>query len=58
MIFAVPSKTVIAVAGKSTTLPCDLTPRSKEDSVQVLMWLRDGTHTPLFRYVVAAAANS
>ncbi|XP_069182562.1 uncharacterized protein [Procambarus clarkii] len=44
----VPAREVWALAGDLTLLPCDLSVRLPKDSVQMVMWLREGTHTPLF----------
>ncbi|XP_066940525.1 contactin-4-like [Macrobrachium rosenbergii] len=39
---------VWSLAGDSALLPCDLSTRSPQDSVQMVMWLKEGSHTPLF----------
>ncbi|XP_071524055.1 uncharacterized protein [Panulirus ornatus] len=44
----VPAREVWALAGDPALLPCDLSVRQAKDSVQMVMWLREGTHTPLF----------
>ncbi|XP_042230840.1 nephrin-like [Homarus americanus] len=45
---AMPAREVWALAGDDALLPCDLSVRDPKDSVQMVMWLREGTHTPLF----------
>ncbi|KAK4293175.1 hypothetical protein Pmani_034111 [Petrolisthes manimaculis] len=44
----IPAREVWTLAGDTTLLPCDLTVRLPKDSVQMVMWLKEGTHTPLF----------
>ncbi|XP_047488087.1 uncharacterized protein LOC125038595 [Penaeus chinensis] len=42
------TREVWALAGEDTLLPCDLGVRTPRDAVQMVMWLKEGSHTPLF----------
>ncbi|KAF2362276.1 Immunoglobulin V-set domain, partial [Trinorchestia longiramus] len=41
---------VRVVAGNTATLPCSLDTREPEDSVQIVLWIKEGVHTPLYSY--------
>jgi len=46
----VPARLVWAALGKTVELPCDLTPPTSQDSVKLLLWFKDTTGIPLYRW--------
>ncbi|XP_068238621.1 uncharacterized protein [Palaemon carinicauda] len=41
---------VSVVEGEDAALPCDLRSTDPEDSVQIILWIKEGLHTPLYSY--------
>ncbi|XP_069952853.1 uncharacterized protein [Cherax quadricarinatus] len=41
---------VSVVEGGLATLPCDLDVSNTKDSVQLILWIKEGVHTPLYSY--------
>ncbi|KAK3849122.1 hypothetical protein Pcinc_044111 [Petrolisthes cinctipes] len=44
------SDTIQVVAGEVAVLPCDLAVYDPRDSVQLVLWIKEGVHTPLYSY--------
>ncbi|XP_066961613.1 uncharacterized protein [Macrobrachium rosenbergii] len=41
---------VSVVEGEDAALPCDLRSADPDDSVQIILWIKEGLHTPLYSY--------
>ncbi|XP_064091151.1 protein turtle-like isoform X3 [Macrobrachium nipponense] len=41
---------VSVVEGEEAALPCDLRSPSPGDTVQIILWIKEGLHTPLYSY--------
>lgn len=44
-----PAQVVWGVQGKDVELPCDVTPPTVKDSVNMLLWFKDSAGIPLYR---------
>lgn len=51
IFIAVGSMDVDAVLGHTATLPCEITPDTREDRVYMVLWFRENSGKPLYRYV-------
>jgi hypothetical protein len=47
--FAVPIVDVQGVLGKKTMMPCDITPRIRDDDVYMVLWFKEADGEPLYR---------
>ena len=50
-LFSVEMIDIIVVEGGLATLPCSLKPSEPLDSVQLVLWIKEGVHTPIYRFV-------
>jgi len=50
--FSVPVRLVWATEGDNVELPCDITPPTPEDSVNMVLWFKDDAGIPLYRQVL------
>lgn len=50
--FLVPIRLVWATEGDNVDLPCDITPPTPEDSVNMVLWFKDNAGIPLYRQVL------
>ncbi|XP_066943739.1 neural cell adhesion molecule 1-like isoform X2 [Macrobrachium rosenbergii] len=41
---------VSVVEGEEAALPCDLRSSDPDDTVQIILWIKEGLHTPLYSY--------
>ncbi|XP_064094450.1 synaptogenesis protein syg-2-like isoform X2 [Macrobrachium nipponense] len=41
---------VSVVEGEEAALPCDLRSADPDDTVQIILWIKEGLHTPLYSY--------
>jgi len=46
---AVPAHVVWAVSGTDAELPCDVTPPSPKDRINMVLWFKDSSGIPLYR---------
>jgi len=53
-IFSAPVRLVWATKGDNVELPCDITPPTPEDSVNMVLWFKDNIGIPLYRQVSLA----
>lgn len=56
--FSVPVRLVWATEGDNVELPCDITPPTPEDSVNMVLWFKDNVGIPLYRRVLHFKNNS
>ncbi|VEN60233.1 unnamed protein product, partial [Callosobruchus maculatus] len=56
--FSVPTVEVQGVLGKKGDLPCDITPRDREDAVAMVLWFKETVGEPLYREKVTVARVS
>jgi hypothetical protein len=42
---------VKGVLGKKTMMPCDITPRDRDDAVYMVLWFKEADGEPLYRSV-------
>jgi hypothetical protein len=50
---AVPIVDVRGVLGKKTMMPCDITPRDRDDAVYMVLWFKEADGEPLYRSVTS-----
>jgi hypothetical protein len=46
---AVPAHVVWAVSGTDAELPCDVTPPTPKDRINMVLWFKDSSGIPLYR---------
>lgn len=51
VIVAVPMVEVHGVLGKNKGLPCDITPKDRDDAVAMVLWFKETIAEPLYRLV-------
>lgn len=49
LFIAGPVTRIQSVAGMLTNLPCNITPSSPTDRVNIVLWYKDGLGKPLYR---------
>lgn len=49
IIVTVPMKDVQGVLAKKQGLPCDITPRDRDDAVAMVLWFKESIGEPLYR---------
>ncbi|EZA46419.1 hypothetical protein X777_00178, partial [Ooceraea biroi] len=50
--FSVPVRLIWAMEGDNVELPCDITPPTSEDSINMVLWFKDSVGIPLYRYIL------
>lgn len=45
---------VIGVTGGKVALPCNITPPTYDDAVSLILWYKDESTTPIYRYEIIA----
>jgi hypothetical protein len=49
LFVSVPIVDVQGVLGKKTMMPCDITPRDRDDAVYMVLWFKEADGEPLYR---------
>lgn len=50
--------TVFGVTGGKVALPCNITPPSHDDAVSLILWYKDDSTTPIYRYAAPPLFSS
>ncbi|KAJ4448424.1 hypothetical protein ANN_10440 [Periplaneta americana] len=48
-IMDIPIVDVQGVLGRKTVMPCDITPRDRDDTVYMVLWFKEADGEPLYR---------